>query len=292
MWTVLDRRREATLRSDGSRRKLRISQNIAVSCVSASLAHVPHHPLYTLKTQMMFHGKRFRLRNFLTMAWESRGTFLMRGVMVRSIGIAPEKALKMVAWDGGMYFANYAYPQCPKGLQWAFGGALAGAATTIIGCPSERTMVLAQVRGETFWEIVRSRGVRALYNGAMATLYRDISFNCCLFVTRAFVMKKYEDRTGAEPGPYRKIWYGLPSSILAGVVACPFDVVKTRIQGVTEGGEVRPLLRMYQIARTEGIRQLYKGLLPRLIAVPLYMSVFITVNEELQKYILGRRIVS
>lgn len=57
-------------------------------------------------------------------------------------------------------------------------------------------------------------------------------------------------------------------------------------------GERRPLVHMYQIARAEGIRQLYKGLLPRLIAVPLYMSVFITVNEELQKYILGRRIVS
>ena len=65
--------------------KLRISQNIAVSCVSAWLAHVPHHPLYRLKTQMMFHGKRFRLRNFLTMAWESRGTFLMRGIYIARI---------------------------------------------------------------------------------------------------------------------------------------------------------------------------------------------------------------
>jgi hypothetical protein len=53
--------------------------------------------------------------------------------MVRSIGIAPEKALKMVAWEGGMCFVNYACPQCPKGVQWAFGGTLAGAATTIIG---------------------------------------------------------------------------------------------------------------------------------------------------------------
>ena len=49
---------------------------------------------------------------------------------------------------------------------------------------------------------------------------------------------------------------------------------------------------MIQIARQEGPRYLFKGLLPRLIAVPLYMSVFITVNEELSKYILGRRVAA
>lgn len=97
-------------------------------------------------------------------------------------------------------------------------------------------MVLAQVKGETFWEIVRSKGLRSLYNGAMATLYRDITFNCCLFAGRAFIMKRYEDRAGVEPGPYMKVWYGLPASVMAGIVACPFDVVKTRIQGVASGG--------------------------------------------------------
>lgn len=49
---------------------------------------------------------------------------------------------------------------------------------------------------------------------------------------------------------------------------------------------------MIKLAREEGVRSLFKGLIPRLIAVPLYMSVFITVNEELEKLILGRRIVS
>ena len=53
---------------------------------------------------------------------------------------------------------------------------------------------------------------------------------------------------------------------------------------------MRPLPMMAHIARQEGVRYLFKGLLPRLVAVPLYMSVFITVNEELQKLILGTRI--
>ena len=64
---------------------VRLSQNFAVSCAAASLAHVPHHPLYTLKTQMMCRGRRFRMGKFLTQAWESKGAFLMRGCFLLSI---------------------------------------------------------------------------------------------------------------------------------------------------------------------------------------------------------------
>ena len=39
----------------------------------------------------------------------------------------------MGAWEGGISLVNYAYPECPKSLQWMFAGSMAGAATTIIG---------------------------------------------------------------------------------------------------------------------------------------------------------------
>ena len=50
----------------------------------------------------------------------------------------------------------------------------------------------------------------------------------------------------------------------------------------------RPLRLMCQLVREEGGRSLFKGLLPRLIAVPLCMSVFVTVNEELGRCLLAR----
>jgi hypothetical protein len=275
---------------------MRVVKNFGVSCLSASLAHIPHHPLYTLKSQMMYYGKEFRFTSFVRRAWNTRGLFLFQGVLPRSIGIAPEKALKMAAWEGGISLVNYAYPQCPKSLQWMFAGSMAGAATTIIGCPSERAMVLAQIQKKGFVDVLRNAGIRGLYHGAEATLYRDISFNMCLFALRAFVMRWYENRFGEEPSAMAKVWWGLPASVIAGIVACPFDVVKTRIQGKElqelGSGSRRPIPLMVQIARQEGVRYLFKGLLPRLIAVPLYMSVFITVNEELQKYLLGTRISS
>ena len=92
-------------------------------------------------------------------------------------------------------------------------------------------MVLAQISRQGLIEVVRKTGLRGLYHGAEATLYRDISFNMSLFVPRNIIMSWYEERYGREPSAFMKIWWGLPASITAGVVACPFDVVKTRIQG-------------------------------------------------------------
>lgn len=69
--------------------------------------------------------------------------------------------------------------------------------------------------------------------------------------------------------------------VLASVVACPLDVVKTRVQGqklseATQG--TVSLLR--DIAKKEGPRYLFKGLLPRLVAVPSMMSFFYMLNTK------------
>ena len=54
-------------------------QEFAVSAVSAGLAHLIHHPLYTLKSQMMFYGPKFRARRFFEQALTQKHNFLYRG---------------------------------------------------------------------------------------------------------------------------------------------------------------------------------------------------------------------
>ena len=92
-------------------------------------------------------------------------------------------------------------------------------------------MVLAQIQKKGFVEVLKKAGLRGLYHGGMATLCRDVTFNQSLFVLRAIIMRAYEQRHGKEPSPFAKIWWGMPASITASVLACPFDVVKTRVQG-------------------------------------------------------------
>ena len=49
---------------------------------------------------------------------------------------------------------------------------------------------------------------------------------------------------------------------------------------------------LWNISQREGPRTLLRGLGPRLIAVPSYMSVFYVVNEELEWHLLNKRLTN
>ena len=150
----LPMRRHSMLTNGGAS----LVQEFGVSCLSASLAHIPHHPLYTLKSQMMFYGREFSFFNFLRRTRVTKGTFLFQGkqttlydcvskclyrpltsfpsspvgLVPRTFGIAPEKALKMQAWVlVGRWVDRHV--DNPTITKWMMAGAAAGAATTLIG---------------------------------------------------------------------------------------------------------------------------------------------------------------
>lgn len=92
-------------------------------------------------------------------------------------------------------------------------------------------MVLAHIRKQAFTAVVRETGFRGLYFGFSSTLYRDISFNMVFFTSRELFVKLYKHRTHKNPDPWTRVLLGFPAGTLASIVACPFDVVKTRQQG-------------------------------------------------------------
>jgi hypothetical protein len=56
----------------------------------------------------------------------------------------------------------------------------------------------------------------------------------------------------------------------------------------SEGGARQTSFKVMQsIARDEGVRYLFRGLLPRLLVVPSMMSWLYVLNEELEKRLLG-----
>ena len=100
-----------------------------------------------------------------------------------------------------------------------------------IGCPSERAMVLAHIQKKGFMDVIRNTGIRGLYHGFEATIYRDISFNMAFFTIREIFVRVYRNHYGTDPNPFQRTLMGIISGTMASVFACPFDVVKTRIQG-------------------------------------------------------------
>jgi solute carrier family 25 aspartate/glutamate transporter 12/13/solute carrier family 25 carnitine/acylcarnitine transporter 20/29 len=77
---------------------------------------------------------------------------------------------------------------------------------------------------------------------------------------------------------------GLLAGALASAVACPFDVIKTRMQGIKLDAEYQSCSTIFKnIVKKEGPRNLMKGLTPRLVVVPSMMSLWCVINEELIK---------
>ena len=100
-------------------------------------------------------------------------------------------------------------------------------------------MVLAQIQKQGFLTVLRQTGLKGLYNGWTATLYRDISFNASFFTLREMFVRQYTAWTGEQPRAFKRVALGLPAGCLASVVACPFDVIKTRMQGSSLGEQLK-----------------------------------------------------
>ena len=92
-------------------------------------------------------------------------------------------------------------------------------------------MVLAHIRKQGFLQVIRNTGLRGLYLGFSATLYRDIIFNMAFFTSREIFVLHYQQRYGERPDAWKRVLLGIPAGTLGSVVACPLDVIKTRMQG-------------------------------------------------------------
>ena len=89
----------------------------------------------------------------------------------------------------------------------------------------------AQCQKGAVWREIKRQGIKGLYEGWTATLYRDIAFNMVFFTTREMLVERYRTITGEDPLAFKRVALGLPAGCLASIVGCPFDVIKTRMQG-------------------------------------------------------------
>ncbi|XP_078160205.1 mitochondrial substrate carrier family protein [Carex rostrata] len=136
--------------------------------------------------------------------------------------------------------------------------------------------------------IVREEGLRGLWSGASPTVMRNGTNQAAMFTAKnafdVLLWQKHEgDRKTLQP------WQSMISGFLAGtagpICTGPFDVVKTRLmaQGRSPSGELK-YRGMIHAIRTiyaeEGLRALWKGLLPRLMRIPPGQAIMWTVADQ------------
>jgi len=127
------------------------------------------------------------------------------------MGIMPEKALKMQAWGiVGRELERRNVEPFPK---YVIAGCAAGAATTILGCPSERIMVLAHIRRQGVIHVAKTIGMKGMYQGWKVTLYRDIVFNAFFFTTRDTLVDLQTRLTGRKCSGFERFVAGVPAGL-------------------------------------------------------------------------------
>lgn len=132
--------------------------------------------------------------------------------------------------------------------------------------------------------ILKKSGFGGLYQGLAATIVKQASNQGLRFM----FFNKYKDIMTDEGKTKLHPLQSLAGGMMAGCFSTlgnnPFDVVKTQMQGKNAHKYKSTVDCLFTIFRTEGIRGLYKGTIPRMGRVVPGQGVIFMSFETIQKY--------
>lgn len=225
---------------------------------------------------------------------------LYRGISAPILMEAPKRATKFAANDeyGKLYKKLFGVSEINQPLA-ILNGASAGATESLVVVPFELVKIRLQDKSSTYTgaldvvgKIIKNEGPLALYNGLEATFWRHVCWNAAyfgsIFQLRS-LLPKYEDKN-------KKMLVDLVSGTIGGclgtVLNIPFDVVKTRIQNSARVPGVVPKYNwtfpsVALIAREEGPKALFKGLLPKILRLGPGGGVLLVVFTKTMDFFRG-----
>ncbi|XP_058914364.1 solute carrier family 25 member 47 [Kogia breviceps] len=133
--------------------------------------------------------------------------------------------------------------------------------------------------------VAREEGLRGLYKGSLALLFRDGHSFATYFLSYAILCEQLTPAGRSRPDVLGVLVAGGCAGVLAWAVATPMDVIKSRLQADGQGQRrYRGLLHcVVTSVREEGPRVLFKGLLLNCCrAFPVNMVVFVTYEAVLR----------
>nr|GMD31759.1 mitochondrial succinate-fumarate transporter 1 [Ipomoea batatas]GMD44939.1 mitochondrial succinate-fumarate transporter 1 [Ipomoea batatas]GME08857.1 mitochondrial succinate-fumarate transporter 1 [Ipomoea batatas]GME18455.1 mitochondrial succinate-fumarate transporter 1 [Ipomoea batatas] len=135
--------------------------------------------------------------------------------------------------------------------------------------------------------IVREDGIRGLWAGAAPTVMRNGTNQAAMFTAKnAFdtVLWKKHEGDGRVLQPWQSMISGFLAGTAGPICTGPFDVVKTRLMAQSRSAGDLKYRGMFHAISTiyteEGIRALWKGLLPRLMRIPPGQAIMWAVADQ------------
>jgi len=225
---------------------------------------------------------------------------LYRGMAAPLVGVTPIFAVCFWGYDQGKsivrYFSNTPSNEPLSLFQISIAGGYSALPTTAVMVPAERVKCILQVQGQQAGAVQykgpvdaakgiwKEGGIRALYKGTAATLWRDIPGSVAYFGMYEALKRGLTPKDGKQTlNPLVVIFAGGMAGIANWTVAIPADVVKSRLQTAPPGTYKGTMDCVTQLIRQDGYGALFKGLGPAMLrAFPANAGCFLGMEMSLK----------
>ncbi|CAN7993378.1 unnamed protein product [Ixodes hexagonus] len=271
-------------------------RHLVAGGVAGAVSRTCTAPLDRLKVFLQVRGSEFRtiqqcLRHMLN---EGGIASLWRGNGINVIKIAPESALKFLAYEKAKRFIKGDSNRDLRMFERFFAGSLAGsiAQTTIYPMEVLKTRLALRKTGQykgivdAAYKIYANEGLRSFYKGYLPNLLGIIPYagiDLAIYETLKKLYLRRHDLTD-DPGILVLLGCGTISSSCGQVASYPLALVRTRLQAQDskkEGGSMMGLIK--GIVRTEGFAGLYRGITPNFMKVAPAVSISYVVYEHTRR---------
>lgn len=240
------------------------------------------HPVDTVKTVIQScHAEKKSMCYIGRSIISERGlTGLYRGISSNIASSAPISALYTFSYESVKGALLPLFPKEYHSLAHCMAGGCASIATSFIFTPSERIKQQMQVsvHYQNSWNalvgIIKKGGLPSLYTGWGAVLCRNVPHSIIKFYTYESLKQVMltSSLSSAQLNTLQTLICGAVAGSTAALFTTPFDLVKTRLQTQIPGSLSRynsVFHALHDIRMHEGLKGLYRGLIPRLV---MYMS--------------------
>ena len=241
--------------------------------IAGSIGAFAVYPIDVVKTQMQNQTSinKLYLNGFdcWKQLWKQGGIkSFYRGCIPQMIGVAPEKAIKLVAYT----LISESNPDELK--SHIAGGLFAGACQVIVTSPYEMIKINLQMNNKiNYTELLN---IKKIYTGASACFLRDIPFSGIYFPLYWYLKEKQ------ELNPFVA---GLLAGAPAAFTCTPADVIKTRMQTLIKQNLIN--LSLFDVAKSiyknEGFSAFWKGGGWRVLRSSPQFGITLLVFEYLKK---------
>lgn len=229
-------------------------------------------PLDTIKTRLQSQHGFFESGGFRR---------VYQGIGPVLIGSAPAAAVFFITYEG---IKDVLQPRVPQ-RYYAVVHMGAAIMSEVVACLVRVPMEVVKQRKQALLADTHKLKLRTLYRGYGSTVLRDVPFGLVQMPLWEYFKLYWKTRVNRECTPNEGAICGSLSVAISAAMTTPLDVAKTRIMlsnTSVEKEEIKISTMLKEVYRCSGVKGLFAGFTPRVIAFTIGGFIFFGVYEHVR----------